>query len=109
MNEIPRPESEQTISIFEHDSRTYGMLCHLLALTMLVGVPLGSIAGPLIVWLLKREQYPFVDQQGKNALNFHITCVIFVVILMILAFITAFSTMVFSEPGMQSNPPPLFF
>lgn len=37
------------------------------------GVSLGSLLGPLIVWQLKRESDPFVDAQGKEALNFQIT------------------------------------
>lgn len=35
--------------------------------------PFGSLLGPLIVWQLKRESDPFVDAQGKEALNFQIT------------------------------------
>jgi uncharacterized Tic20 family protein len=48
------------------EARTFGMLCHL------SGLFLGFV-GPLLFWLIKREQYPFVDDQGKEALNFHIT------------------------------------
>ncbi len=29
--------------------------------------------GPLVVWLLKKDALPFVDDQGKEALNFQIT------------------------------------
>jgi uncharacterized Tic20 family protein len=29
------------------------MLCHLLALTVLIGVPFGNILGPLVIWLIK--------------------------------------------------------
>lgn len=54
-------------------ARTWGMLCHLSALSLFVGVPFGNIAGPLIVWLLKRRELYYVDEQGKEALNFQIT------------------------------------
>lgn len=58
------------------DARTWGMLCHLSALSGLVGVGFGFILGPLVVWLIKKNEYPFVDDQGKEALNFQITMTI---------------------------------
>jgi len=45
------------------------MLCHLLS------IPLGFL-GPLIIWLMKKDQSKFVDDQGKEALNFVITVMI---------------------------------
>ena len=59
---------------------TMGMLCHLLSLTLFLGVPLGNILGPLIVWLSKRKEDPFVDQCGKDALNFQISVTIYLII-----------------------------
>ncbi len=32
--------------------------------------------GPLIIWLIKKDEDPFVDDQGKEALNFQITVMI---------------------------------
>jgi uncharacterized Tic20 family protein len=60
---------------------TMGMLCHLLALTAVIGVPLGNILGPLIVWLIKRDDDPFVDSCGKESLNFQISVTIYGVVL----------------------------
>ncbi|MBL7249278.1 DUF4870 domain-containing protein [Alloalcanivorax sp. C16-2] len=57
------------------EERNLGMACHLLALAGLV-LPLGNIIGPLIMWLVKREESAFVDEQGKEALNFNITIAI---------------------------------
>ena len=42
------------------EERTMGMLCHLLALAGII-FPFGNILGPLIVWLVKKDQYPFVN------------------------------------------------
>ena len=55
---------------------TIGMLRHLLSLTLLIGVPLGNILGPLIVWLIKRDEDSFVDLCGKESLNFQISMTI---------------------------------
>lgn len=65
------------------EERTFGMLCHLAALAGYV-IPLGTILGPLVVWLLKRESSPFVDDQGKEALNFQISFLIYIIISVIL-------------------------
>jgi uncharacterized protein len=51
------------------------MWTHLSALIGLVGIP--SAVGPLIVWLAKRDAGPFVDDQGKEALNFNISVLIY--------------------------------
>lgn len=58
------------------DARTWGMLCHLSALCGFVGVPFGHILGPLVCWLIKKNEHPFVENQGKEALNFQITLTI---------------------------------
>ena|ERR1700733_13274209 len=54
------------------DERTWGMLAHLSAFSGFL-VPLGGVIGPLVVWLIKRDQSAFVADQGKEALNFNIS------------------------------------
>lgn len=61
------------------EERTLGMLCHLLALSGYV-VPFGNIIGPLVIWLLKKDQSQFVDDQGKESLNFQISLSIYAII-----------------------------
>jgi uncharacterized Tic20 family protein len=58
---------------YDKDARTWGMLCHLSALLFITGVPLLHILGPVAVWMLKKKDYPFVENQGKEAINFQIT------------------------------------
>ncbi len=36
-------------------------------------IPFGSLIGQLLVWQLKKDQDPFIDDQGKEALNFQIS------------------------------------
>ena len=64
-----------------------GMLCHLLALAGVIGVPFGNILGPLIMWLVKKDEMAFVDDQGKESLNFQITVTVAVFVLGVLSFI----------------------
>lgn len=58
-----------------NDERQWGMFAHLAALAGLV-VPLGNLIGPLVVWQMKKNEMPFVDDQGKESLNFQITVAI---------------------------------
>ncbi len=64
----------------DKQARTWGMLCHLAGLCIWVGVPFGNIAGPLLVWLLKRDEIATVQEQGKEALNFQISMTVYAII-----------------------------
>ncbi len=57
----------------DKQARTWAMLCHITAFAGFIIPLVGNIVGPLIVWLLKREEHAFVDEQGKESLNFQIT------------------------------------
>jgi uncharacterized Tic20 family protein len=65
------------------DERQWAMFAHLSALlgyllTSGWAGSAGGFLGPLIVWLIKKDTMPFVDTQGKEALNFSITiCIAF--------------------------------
>ena len=69
----------------DKDARTWGMLCHLAALAGYV-IPFGNIIGPLIVWQVKKDSHPYVDTQGKAALNFQISLTIYAIIAAMLIF-----------------------
>ena len=68
-----------------YEVRQGAMLCHLAALLGFV-FPFGSVVGPLILWQMKKEVDPFVDDQGKEALNFQITVAIAWIACIVLAF-----------------------
>ncbi len=71
----------------DKQARIWGMLCHLTALLGIIGIPFINIAGPLIIWLLKRNLYPFVDEQGRESLNFQISMTIFALAAAILIYL----------------------
>jgi uncharacterized protein len=68
------------------DERTWGMMAHLSAFSGFL-VPLGGVIGPLVVWLIKREQSAFVADQGKEALNFNISVLLAALVCGVLVFI----------------------
>ena len=61
------------VEMDEKQARNWGMLCHVAAFVGLIIPLVGNIVGPLVIWLLKREEHPFIDEQGKESLNFEIT------------------------------------
>ncbi len=66
------------------EARQWAMFCHFAALAGLI-FPFGNLIGPLIVWQIKRDLDPFVDDQGKEALNFHITVSLAALVCLLLA------------------------
>ena len=56
------------------EERNWAVFCHLGALAQyVIPIPAANIVAPLILWSLKRKEWPLVDDQGKEALNFQIT------------------------------------
>ncbi|HVR95194.1 MAG TPA: DUF4870 domain-containing protein [Thermoanaerobaculia bacterium] len=68
------------------DERTFAMVCHVSSLVGLV-VPLGNIIAPLVIWLIKKDTMPFVDDQGKESLNFQISVTIYLLLCIPLVFV----------------------
>jgi len=65
------------------EARQWALIAHVSALLGFV-LPFGNLIGPLIVWQLKKDMDPFVDDQGKEALNFQITVTLMLVVCVLL-------------------------
>ena len=63
------------------DERLLALLMHLLALV-------SGFIGPLVIWLVKKEESPFLNQHGMEALNFQISALIYFIAAGALTFIT---------------------
>lgn len=63
---MPRPED-----------RTWAVGAHLASVAGWVGVPMGHILAPLIVWLIKREESEYVRVQALESLNFQVSMTIY--------------------------------
>ena len=70
------------------DARMWGMICHLAGLGGLIPIVpvIGSVIGPLIVWQIKKDEFDFVADQGKEALNFQISILIYAIVAALLIF-----------------------
>jgi len=86
-DDAPPPPSGPT-----HEERQWALFAHLSALLggLVTGhwLGVGCFIGPLIIWLAKKDNLPFVDDQAKEALNFNITVAIVGVVLLLLSIVT---------------------
>jgi uncharacterized Tic20 family protein len=67
----------------KRDENLWAMFCHLSALAGFV-IPLGNVIGPLVIWMVKKDEYALVADQGKEALNFQISMTIYYIVAIIL-------------------------
>lgn len=68
------------------DQQTWRVLAHASAFIQLVGIP--SVVGPLIVWLIRRED-PVVEPHAREALNFQLSLLIYFIGGVVLGFVAA--------------------
>jgi uncharacterized protein len=68
------------------DVRTWSLIAHLSGLAGYI-IPFGMVAGPLLVWLLKRHEMPIVGEHARRALNFQLTVLIGLMISIPLMFV----------------------
>jgi uncharacterized Tic20 family protein len=77
-------ESPSPGEALPREARKWAMICHIIALVGLLGNGIGFLLGPLIVWLLTKEDHPFIDEQGKESVNFQITMIIIALVSLVL-------------------------
>lgn len=70
----------------QQEERNWGMFCHLSALAGFI-IPLGNIIGPLVIWLMKKDESQFVDDQGKESVNFQISFIIYALVAALLVIV----------------------
>ncbi|MFW5681802.1 MAG: DUF4870 domain-containing protein [Phycisphaeraceae bacterium] len=84
---MDNPEAPRAaVSPDEKDFRQWAMFLHL---SMLLGfvVPLAGLVAPIVIWQVKKNEMPAIDEHGKNATNWIISAVIYGVISSILVFV----------------------
>ena len=101
MNPPPPPLQVTGLS---SEERQWAMFAHLSALvggilTSGWAGSLGCFIGPLIIWMVKKDTMPFVDDQGKEALNFNITVGLIFLALLLLSILTLGIGLVIAIPG----------
>ena len=87
-SKVEEPVKSEVIET-NKDARTWAMLCHLAGLGWLIFWLIPVISGvicPLILWQIKKDEYSFVDEQGKEAVNFQISMLIYLIVAALLCF-----------------------
>ena len=72
--------------VLSESERNWAMLCHLSAFAGFF-FPFGSIIGPLICWLTKRDESAWVNENGRSSLNFQLSMLLYIVLAIPLCFI----------------------
>uniref|UniRef100_A0A7C2K082 DUF4870 domain-containing protein n=1 Tax=Schlesneria paludicola TaxID=360056 RepID=A0A7C2K082_9PLAN len=72
---------------YTKEERLFAVLCHLS--TFITLFFLANLIVPLVIWILKRDSSEFVRDQGKEVLNWQISCMIYFAVsgVLVLAFI----------------------
>jgi len=73
--------------VTDPQEKQWGMFTHLAALATFILPVAGNIIGPLIIYIVKKDEFEFVNDQGKEVLNFQITWSIIFTISFILIFV----------------------
>jgi uncharacterized protein len=81
VSEVPHEQDDQDLPELTNDAKNWAVMCHLAALIGLAVPPFGFFLGPLFVWLLKRNEHPYIDENGKEAFNFQVSALIYAVLL----------------------------
>ncbi|MBW8034487.1 MAG: DUF4870 domain-containing protein [Planctomycetes bacterium] len=53
------------------------ILCHLAGLLGYTAIPFANVLGPLVIWLIKKDEIPALNAHGKAAINFQISMAIY--------------------------------
>jgi len=97
-----QPESAQQSQISEEiskDARQWAMFCHLAGLAGYIMPLLGNIVVPLVLWQVKKDEHTFVDEQGKEAVNFQISMSLYAIAGTILCLITCIGAVLIPVVG----------
>ncbi|MFG0305084.1 MAG: DUF4870 domain-containing protein [Phycisphaerales bacterium JB040] len=81
------------------DQRTYSLLMHLGIIGFSVIGPL-SVLIPIIMWQIKKGDSPFIDDHGREAVNFQISILIYSVIGVVVSIVTFGLGAILVVPGL---------
>lgn len=74
------------IRVLSETERNWAMFCHLSAFAGFL-FPFGSIIGPVICWLSRRDESTWINENGKASLNFQLSILLYTILALPLCFI----------------------
>lgn len=92
----------------DRSTRRWAMNCHLAGLISIgvcsiVPIPFLGALFPYVVWRLGRDRHPFIDEQGRSAVNFQLSMSVYLLIGFIFWVFLSFTTCMAAFSGVSSN------
>lgn len=87
MSEVTYEVNERGRAVAAHvtdDEKTWSLIMHLTLLGHLV-VPYFAIIAPIVMWMNKKNESQYIDDHGREAINFQISVLIYSIVLPIVA------------------------
>jgi uncharacterized Tic20 family protein len=89
MNEITPQEQQnvqQTQPATDKNENMWAAVCHISTFAGFY-FPFANIIAPLVIWLVKKDEYPLVRDQGREAINFQISITLYTIVCIPLIFV----------------------
>jgi uncharacterized Tic20 family protein len=83
----PPPPGYDPRPVAGSEQNTWAMLSHLSTFLGFTAIPFANLLAPLVVWLMQKDTMPLVDDQGKEAINFQLSIMIYLFTCIPLAFV----------------------
>ncbi|MBE9011214.1 DUF4870 domain-containing protein [Pseudanabaenaceae cyanobacterium LEGE 13415] len=92
----------------DQSTRRWAMSCHLagllsIAVFTVLPIPFLGALFPYIVWRMGRDRHPFIDEQGRAAINFHLSMSIYYTVGLIFWIFLALTTCAVAFSGVGAN------
>ena len=69
----------EEVKQLSESERNWAMLCHLGSFAGFL-FPFGSIIMPLVFWLSRKDESSWVDENGKAAMNFNLSILLYIIL-----------------------------
>ena len=76
----------EEVTTDDEDDQLWGLILHLSAFAGFI-IPFGNLIAPLIIWQMKKDESAFLDEVGREAVNFHIAITVYALISTVLIFV----------------------
>ncbi|NII10101.1 DUF4870 domain-containing protein [Oleiagrimonas sp. C23AA] len=88
MKDVSASQAPTALGADNAEQRKWAMLVHISALVtaLLTGrfFGVGCFLGPLLLWAMKKETMPYVHEQGRQAINFNLTVMLALIVIILL-------------------------